>query len=80
MYVLCQSSYFLGVLAGVGTLSITEDVPRWLVNQVKDMDVNMKIMAHHVVRRENAVAVPRGPNAVWLPIPPKVAAISALFP
>src|SRR5579864_6270899 len=39
----------------------------------------MKIIAHQVVRRENTVAVPRGPKAVWLPIPPKVAAISALL-
>ena len=43
-------------------------------------EVSMKMIAHQVVRRERAVAVPRGPNAVWLPMPPNVAAISALLP
>ena len=31
----------------------------------------MNITAHHVVARERNVAAPRGPNAVWLPDPPK---------
>ena len=44
------------------------------------IEVIMKIMAHQVVNRDKAVAVPRGPNAVWLPMPPNVAAISALLP
>src|SRR6478609_6270057 len=72
--------YFFGVSTGVGTLSITEDEPRVLVRYVSAIEVSMKIMAHQVVNREKTVAVPRGPNAVWLPMPPKVAAISALLP
>src|SRR5260370_34266900 len=51
-----------------------------LAKMVSEMEVSMKMMAHQVVSRERAVAVPRGPNAVWLPMPPKVAAISALLP
>src|ERR1700736_4002643 len=75
-----NGGYFFGVSTGVGTLSITEDEPRKLVIYVSVIDVSMKMMAHQVVSRENTVAVPRGPKAVWLPIPPKVAAMSALLP
>jgi hypothetical protein len=76
---LLANRYFLG-LAGVCTVSITDD-PLWrLARYVSAIEVTMNMMAHHVVRRENTVAVPRGPKAVWLPMPPKVAAISALLP
>ena len=44
------------------------------------IDVSMKIMADHVVARERTEAAPRGPNAVWLPWPPKAAAKSPLLP
>ena len=44
------------------------------------IDVSMKIIADHVVARERTEAAPRGPNAVWLPCPPKAAARSPLFP
>ena len=44
------------------------------------IDVNMKMIADQVVARERAEAAPRGPNAVWLPWPPKAAAKSPLFP
>src|SRR5581483_1322625 len=44
------------------------------------IEVIMKITADHVVAFDRAVAAPRGPNAVWLPMPPKAAAISPLFP
>ena len=40
----------------------------------------MNIMAHHVVARDNSVAAPRGPKAVWLPAPPKAPARSAALP
>src|SRR6266850_4079008 len=40
----------------------------------------MNITAHHVVARESTVAAPRGPNAVWLPAPPKAPAMSAALP
>ena len=46
----------------------------------KVIEVTMKMMADHVVALESAVAAPRGPKAVWLPIPPNAAAISPLFP
>ena len=44
------------------------------------IEVTMKMMADQVVARESAVAAPRGPNAVWLPMPPKAAAMSPLLP
>ncbi len=44
------------------------------------MEVTMKATADHVVALERALAAPRGPNAVWLPCPPKAAEISPLFP
>jgi hypothetical protein len=44
------------------------------------MDVSMKMIADQVVARERTEAAPRGPNAVWLPCPPKAAAKSPLFP
>src|SRR5579864_3418063 len=47
---------------------------------VKAMDVSMNMMAHHVVALERNVAAPRGPNAVWLPAPPKAPARSAASP
>jgi hypothetical protein len=43
-------------------------------------EVIIKTIAHHVVARERNVAAPRGPNAVWLPAPPKAPAKSAAFP
>ena len=43
-------------------------------------EVIMNTMAHHVVARERNVAAPRGPNAVWLPMPPKAAVMSPLLP
>ena len=44
------------------------------------IDVTIKIIADHVVAFVKAVAAPRGPNAVWLPWPPKAAAKSPLLP
>jgi len=44
------------------------------------IEVTIKMMADQVVARERTVAAPRGPNAVWLPMPPKAAAISPLLP
>jgi len=44
------------------------------------IEVTIKSTADQVVALESAVAAPRGPNAVWLPIPPKAAAISPLLP
>jgi hypothetical protein len=44
------------------------------------IEVTMNNTADQVVAFESAVAAPRGPKAVWLPIPPNAAAISPLFP
>src|SRR5277367_6391708 len=44
------------------------------------MDVTIKMTADQVVALDNAVAAPRGPNAVWLPMPPKAAVMSPLLP
>ena len=59
---------------------IMDVAPPCRAKMLSVIEVSMKMIAHHVVTRDRAVAVPRGPNAVWLPIPPKVAAISALLP
>ena len=44
------------------------------------IDVSMKATADQVVALESALAAPRGPNAVWLPCPPKAAEMSPLLP
>src|SRR5438309_1022254 len=44
------------------------------------IDVTMNMMADQVVALERALAAPRGPKAVWLPMPPNAAAISPLLP
>ncbi len=44
------------------------------------IEVNMKITVDQVVAFERTVADPRGPKAVWLPIPPNAAAMSPLLP
>jgi hypothetical protein len=44
------------------------------------IEVSIKMMADHVVARDRTVAAPRGPKAVWLPMPPKAAAMSPLLP
>ena len=59
----------------------TEFVPLWREAKTESViDVTIKMMADHVVARDRAVAAPRGPKAVWLPMPPKAAAISPLLP
>lgn len=45
-----------------------------------DIDVNIKTIAEIVVALDRSVADPRGPNAVWDPIPPKAPAKSAALP
>ena len=44
------------------------------------MEVSMKITAAQVVALLSTVAAVRVPKAVWLPMPPKAAAMSALLP
>jgi len=43
-------------------------------------EVNMNMTAEIVVALESAVAAPRGPNAAWLPWPPKAAEMSPALP
>ena len=77
------AGYLLGCAGAVGALFsfCMSEVGRFLVaSRVSEIEVSMKITAHQVVTRESTVAVPRGPKAVWLPTPPKVAAMSALLP
>jgi len=45
-----------------------------------DSEVSMKIITAAVVARESAEAAPRGPNVLWLPVPPNAPAKSALLP
>ncbi len=45
-----------------------------------EIEVTMKIIAAQVVALVSTVAAVRVPKAVWLPMPPKAAAISALLP
>ena len=66
----------------LGALSNT-DVPRpaFLVARIEsESDVTMNRIAEIVVAFESRVADPRGPNAVWEPIPPKAPARSAALP
>jgi hypothetical protein len=61
----------------------TEPVPEEPAREARIesvIDVNMNMMADQVVALESAVAAPRGPKAVWLPCPPKAAAMSPLLP
>ena len=44
------------------------------------IDVTMNATADQVVAFDNALAAPRGPNAVWLPCPPNAAEMSPLLP
>ena len=56
-------------------------VPLWRTAKIESViEVSMNSTADQVVAFERAVAAPRGPKAVWLPMPPKAAAMSPLFP
>lgn len=46
----------------------------------KEIEVSMKITVEIVVALDSSVAEPRGPNAVWEPIPPNAPARSAALP
>src|ERR1700680_4201873 len=59
----------------------TEFVPLWREAKTDSViEVTIKMMADQVVAFDRTVAAPRGPKAVWLPMPPKAAAMSPLFP
>src|SRR5215472_14587107 len=75
-----RSYFFAGALCGVFTSCMTDDDLALPEKIVSEIDVSMKMMAHQVVKRDSAVAVPRGPKAIWVPAPEKVAAISVPLP
>ena len=59
----------------------TELVLLWREAKTESViEVTIKMMADHVVAFDRTVAAPRGPKAVWLPMPPKAAAMSPLLP
>jgi len=63
--------------------SAEPEVPRVECRDVKIdsvIEVNMNRTAETVVAFERAVAAPRGPKAVWLPMPPNAAARSPALP
>jgi hypothetical protein len=56
-------------------------VPERRVARIEsESDVTMNKTAEAVVALDSSVADPRGPNAVWEPIPPNAPAKSAAFP
>ena len=72
-----------GVFIGVEWVPDRTEAPRPDRRAVKIdsvIEVNMKTMAAHVVALVSTVAAVRVPKAVWLPIPPKAAAMSPLWP
>lgn len=90
-----ESSYFCAGVAGccagftgcvfvvsLLTFESTDvDFPERRTTKMESViEVTMKITADQVVALESAVAAPRGPKAVWLPIPPNAAAMSPLLP
>ena len=92
--VICCGAGLLGVAGGavgvragawlvgvVRSLLVTElELARRDAKIESVIEVSMKMTAHQVVNLLSRVAAPRGPNAAWLPAPPKVAARSALLP
>jgi hypothetical protein len=59
----------------------TDFDPVWREAKMESvMEVTMNMTADQVVALDKALAAPRGPNAVWLPIPPNAAAMSPLLP
>jgi hypothetical protein len=87
------SDYFCGGVGGVAgfagcdlageplTPCSTELVPLWREATTDSViEVTIKMMADQVVALDRTVAAPRGPKAVWLPMPPNAAAMSPLLP
>ena len=73
--------YFFAGVVWLGRLENTERLVLVRdITMVSAMEVNMKRMADHVVRRVSKFAAPRGPNAVCEPCPPNAPARSADFP
>ena len=60
--------------------TLPEDAAPRVARMAKVSDVTMNIAAASVVAFESTVADPRGPKAVWEPIPPNAPARSAALP
>src|SRR6185369_8705509 len=75
-------NYFFAGACLVGALSSTElpAPPEREAAIASVKDVSMKMTAAQVVALVRALAAERGPKAVWLPMPPNAAAMSALLP
>jgi hypothetical protein len=67
-----------GVVEGAALSSTTDFVP--IPGSEKISAISMKIIAATTVAFSSGFWAPRGPNAVWLPDPPKAAATSPPFP
>jgi len=76
------AGFWAGACVVAGVLVNTEPLsPALRVAMIASVkEVTMKMIAAHVVALVRALAAERGPKAVWLPCPPKAAAISALLP
>jgi hypothetical protein len=68
----------VGCFNGEGPSLTTEEVPK--PGMEKSKARNIKIIAATTVAFSSGFCAPRGPNAVWLPDPPKAAATSPPFP
>ena len=86
-----RTTYFCGVFAGAAGWVVLwagfnpcktefDVLPPREAAMESVIDVSMKMMADQVVAFDSAVAAPRGPKAVWLPMPPNAAAMSPLLP
>ena len=76
---LLAGAFFAG--ACVPTSNTVVPRPAFRVAMMEsESDVTMNSIAEIVVAFDNKVAEPRGPKAVWEPIPPKAPARSAAFP
>jgi len=64
--------------AAAGFSPLKTEPPRWTRLERMDSDtaVTIKTAASTAVAFDKKVAVPRGPKAVWLPMPPKAPAMS----
>lgn len=76
--------FFAGLCAGSFSRTVEPPLepalPPLLARTDSDIEVIMNTAAAIVVALERTVAEPRGPKAVWEPMPPKAPAKSAALP
>src|SRR5579862_9486233 len=79
--VVFEGAVFAGADLPGRSSNTVEPSPALRVAMIESVrDVSMKMTADTVVAFDRRVAEPRGPNAVWEPMPPKAPARSAAFP